>query len=53
MLISLVGKSPKQWDRVVAQAEFSYNDSPNRITGMIPFQILYGMHPRGVCELCD
>ena len=24
-----------------------------RSTGMSPFQIIYGMHPRGVCELCD
>ena len=53
MLRSFVGESPKQWERVLAQAEFSYNDSPNRSTRMIPFQIVYGMHPRGVCELCD
>jgi len=41
------------WDRVLAQAEFAYNDSPNRSTGLSPFQILYGMHPRGVHELRD
>lgn len=41
------------WDRVLAQVEFSYNDSPNRIMGYSPFQILYGMHPRGVHELRD
>ena len=53
LLRSLIGESPKQWDRVLAQAEFSYNDSPNKSTWMIPFQILYGMHLRGVCELRD
>ena len=53
MLRSLIGESPKQWDRVLAQAEFAYNDSPNKSTGMSPFQILYRMHPRGFCELCD
>ena len=53
MLRSLIGESPKQWDRVLAQAKFASNDSPNRSTGMSPFQILYGMHPRGVCELRD
>ena len=53
MLRSLIEESPKQWDIVLAQAEFPYNDSPNRSIGMIPFQIMYGMHPRGVCELCD
>lgn len=30
-----------------------YNDSPNRSTGKIPFQIVYGMKPRGVSELRD
>ena len=53
MLRSLIGKSPNQWDSVLSQAEFAYNDSPNKITLMSPFQILYGMHPRGVCGLHD
>jgi hypothetical protein len=51
ILRSLVSEHPKQWDQVLAQAEFSYNDSPNRSTGLSPFQIVYGMHPRGVYEL--
>ena len=53
LLRSLVGEHPKKWDHVLAQAEFSYNDSPNRSIGQIPFHIIYGMHPRGVCELMD
>ena len=53
ILRSFVYKNPKQWDLVLAQAEFSYNDTPNRITGMSPFQIYFGMHPRGVYELRD
>ena len=53
MLRSLIGKSPNQWDSVLSQAEFAYNDSPNKITLMSPFQILYGMHPRVLCELRD
>ena len=53
MLRSLIGESPKQWDRVLSQAEFSYNDSLNRSIGMSPFKIRYGIHPRGVCELRD
>jgi hypothetical protein len=51
ILKSLVGEHPKQWDQVLAQEEFAYNDSPNRSIGLSPFQILYGMHPRGIYEL--
>ena len=51
ILRSLVYESPKQWDLSLAQVKFAYNDSPNIITSMIPFQIVYGMHRRGVYEL--
>ena len=44
-------ENPKQWDLALAKVEFVYNDSPNRSTGMSPFQIVYGMNPRGVYEL--
>ena len=50
---SLVGDHPKQWDQLLAQAEYTCNDFPNRSTGRSPFQIVYGMHPRGVYELRD
>jgi hypothetical protein len=33
--------------------EFSYNDSLNRSTRKIPFQIVYGMQPRGVSKFKD
>lgn len=39
------------WDLVIHQAEFAYNDNINRTTGKSPFEILYGIHPRGVCKL--
>jgi hypothetical protein len=42
-----------QWDHILPQVEFSYNGSINRSTGHIPFQIVYGMHPRRVSELKD
>jgi hypothetical protein len=32
ILRCLVSEHPKQWDQVLAQAEFAYNDSPNRST---------------------
>ena len=51
MLRSLAGEHPKQWDHILPQAEYAYNDSPNRSIGQIPFHIVYGMHPRGISEL--
>jgi hypothetical protein len=42
-----------QWDSIFPQAEFAYNDSVNRSTGKSPFQVVYGMQPRGVSELRD
>ena len=44
-------QNPKQWALALSQAEFSYNDTPNQSTGMSPFQIVFGMNPRGVYEL--
>jgi imidazoleglycerol phosphate dehydratase HisB len=32
LLRSLVNEHKSQWDQVLPQAEFSYNDSPNRST---------------------
>jgi hypothetical protein len=52
-LRSLSGENPSQWDLVLAQVEFTYNDSVNRSTGKIPFQIVYGRSPKGVVDLVD
>ena len=46
LLRILVGDQPKQWDQLLAQAEYAYNDFPNRGTCKSPFQIIYGMNPR-------
>jgi hypothetical protein len=53
LLRSLVTEHHNQCDQILPQAEFTYNDSPNKSTGKSPFQILYGMHPKGVFELRD
>jgi hypothetical protein len=53
ILRSLVTEHHSQWDKILAQVKFVYNDSVNRSTGKIPFQILHGMTPRGVSELRD
>jgi hypothetical protein len=53
LLRSLVTEHHSQWDNILPQVEFAYNDSVNRSTGKIPFQVVYGMQPRGVFELRD
>ena len=51
LLRILVGYHPKQWDQLLAHAKYACNDSSNKCIGKITFQIVYGMHPRGVHEL--
>ena len=51
LLRSFTAEHPKQWDQVLPQVEYAYNDSPNRSIGQSPFHIVYGMHPRGISEL--
>lgn len=41
------------WDLVIGQVEYAYNDSINRSTGKSAFEIVYGLHPRGILELRD
>jgi hypothetical protein len=53
LLRSLVTEHHSQWDNILPQEEFSYNDSINKSTGKIPFQIVYGVQPRGVSKLRD
>jgi hypothetical protein len=50
-LRNLVTVHHSSWDNILPQAEFSYNNSVNRSIGQSPFQIVYGMQPRGVFEL--
>jgi hypothetical protein len=52
-LISLVAEHHSQWDHILPQEKLVYNDSLNRSTGQSPFQIVYGMQPRGFSELKD
>ena len=53
LLRSLVTECHTQWDKILPQAEFAYNNSVNMSTGKSPFQIVYGMQPRGISELRD
>jgi hypothetical protein len=51
LLRSLVIEQGCQWDQILAHAEFAFNNSINRSTGKIPFEIVYGRQPRGIAEL--
>jgi hypothetical protein len=51
LLMSLITEHHSEWDQIITQEEFAYNDSPNKSTGKSPFQILYGMQPIGVSDL--
>jgi hypothetical protein len=53
LLSTLVTEHHSRWDHILPQAEFTYNDSLNRSTTKSPFQIVYGMQPRGVSKLKD
>jgi hypothetical protein len=53
LLRSLVTEHHSQWDQILAQAEFAYNDLVNRSIRKSPFQIVYGMNLMGVSKLID
>ena len=52
LLRCLVGDKPSNWELVLAQVEFAYNNSMNRSTGT-PFEIVTRMQPRGISDLRD
>jgi hypothetical protein len=53
LLRILVTEHHSSWNNILPQAEFAYNDSVNRSTGQSPFQVVYGMQPRGISKLRD
>jgi len=42
LLRVLVKKNIKGWDELLPHAEFAFNRSPSKATGLSPFQVLYG-----------
>jgi len=51
LLRSFVGKNLKQWDLILAQVEFAYNNSTNQATGKCPFEVAYGTRPHSPLDL--
>ena len=51
LLRCLTKEYGQSWDVIISQVEYAYNDSKNMNTRKSSFEIVYGMHPRGVCKL--
>ena len=53
LLRCLVGDKPSNWEMVLAQAKFAYNNSMNRSSRKTPFEMVTRIQPRGVLDLRD
>lgn len=51
LLHCLVGEHLRVWDQVLSVAEFAYNSSTNRTTGLSPFEIVTRYKPRTLIDL--
>ena len=51
LLRSFVRKNIRQWDLLLAQAEFAYNRSLSQTIGHSPFEVVYGLNPIGPLKL--
>lgn len=51
MLRSVVDDNIKSWESKLAQVEFAHNHAKNRSLGFCPFQVVYGLIPRGPLDL--
>ena len=49
----LVGDMPTNWDLVLAQVEFSYDNFVNKSIKKTPFEIVTRLHPKNTIELRD
>lgn len=53
LLRCLVGDAIQTWDKKLQQAEFAHNHALNRSLGFCPFQVVYGIIPRGPVALSN
>ena len=47
----MVGEHVRNWDLLLPRAEFVYNSSVNRSTGLSPFKVVHGYRPRKLVDL--
>jgi len=47
----LIKPHTKAWDLLLPHAEFPYNRTPSRATGLSPFKVVYGIDPLGPLDL--
>ena len=51
LLHCLVSEHTRNWNLILPHAEFAYNDSVNRSTGLSPFKIVTSRRPRKPVDL--
>ena len=51
LLRCLVSEHNRNWDLVLPTAQFAYNSSVNRSTGMSPFEVVHGYKPKNPLDL--
>ena len=51
LLRTLIKSNLKSWDQLLAHAEFAYNKTPSKTTGMSPFKVVYGIEPLSPLDL--
>ena len=53
LLICLAWNTLGQWDSILPQVEFAFNNSVNQSTRLNPFHIVYGKSPKGLTDLVE
>ena len=51
LLRVLIKHQAKAWDLLLPHAEFAYNKSPSKATGLSPFKVVYGTDPLSPLDL--
>ena len=47
----MIKNQEKAWDLLLPHAEFAYNKTPSKATGLSPFKVVYGIDPLNLLDL--